>query len=110
MDNEYHNDIVRSKNKRCEGNWIGSSRFDLLVLRLQAAYGKVILKCTISTYYDWPEESAAMQDELAALGGDHLAIQVDLRKTSEVKRLLSEINKRFGKLHILINNIDLLIC
>lgn len=60
----------------------------------------------VLTHHDWPEEAAAMQAELAALGNDHLAIKVDLRDPAAVQELLSTLRTRYGALHILINNIE----
>ena len=60
----------------------------------------------VLTYHDWPEDSAAMRRELAELGGDHLAVQIDLRDPHEVEKLIHDIHKKFGTLHILINNIE----
>lgn len=68
---------------------------------LAEAGAKVVL-----TYFDWPEESAVMQQELADLGGHHLAIKVDLREPQQAELLLKEVQNKFGKLHILINNIE----
>ncbi|MFQ6758747.1 MAG: SDR family oxidoreductase [Deltaproteobacteria bacterium] len=60
----------------------------------------------VLTHHDWPEEAAAMRDELAALGGDHLAIKVDLRDPAAIQELFATIQTRYGGLHILINNIE----
>ena len=60
----------------------------------------------VLTHHDWPAEAAAMQEELAALGGDHLAIKIDLREPAAIEELLSTIRTRYGTLHILINNIE----
>jgi len=60
----------------------------------------------ILTYFDWPEESKRMEQELAELAGDHLAVQVDLRNPAEIEKLFQQITDRYGKLHILINNIE----
>lgn len=60
----------------------------------------------ILTYFDWPEESAAMQQELADLGSDHCAVRVDLRDPAEIAGLFRLIQERYGALHILINNIE----
>lgn len=68
---------------------------------LAQAGAKVVL-----SYFDWPEESAAMQQELAGLGGDHLAIKVDLRDPHQAELLIKEVRDRFGTLNILINNIE----
>lgn len=60
----------------------------------------------VLTWYDWPEESVAMQEELAAMAGDHLAVQVDLREPQQVRRLVERIEKKYGRLDILVNNIE----
>jgi len=60
----------------------------------------------IFTYHDWPEDAALMRRELDELAGDHLAAQVDLRDPHEVEKLIHDIHKKFGTLHILINNIE----
>ena len=60
----------------------------------------------VLTHYDWPEEAAVMQAELAALGDHHLAIKIDLRDPAAIQELLSTIQTRYGGLHILINNIE----
>lgn len=68
---------------------------------LASAGAKVVL-----TYYDWPEESKQMRAEFAALGYDHLTVKVDLRNISEIEELFNQIDNRFGRLDILINNIE----
>ena len=60
----------------------------------------------ILTHFDWPEEAAAMQKELAAIGGDHLAVKIDLREPAAIDELFATIQARYGILHILINNIE----
>ncbi len=58
------------------------------------------------SYFDWPEESAATCRELADLGPNHLAIRTDLRVPTEVERLILKVSNEFGRLDILINNIE----
>ncbi|MCX5875121.1 MAG: SDR family NAD(P)-dependent oxidoreductase [Deltaproteobacteria bacterium] len=60
----------------------------------------------VLTHFDWPEEAAVMQKEMAAIGSDHLAIKIDLREPAAIEELLSTIRARYGALHILINNIE----
>lgn len=60
----------------------------------------------VLTHHDWPEEAAAMQEELAVLGNEHLAIKIDLREPAAIQELFSTILARYGALHILINNIE----
>lgn len=55
-------------------------------------------------WFDWPEAAMAMTQEFGE--DDHLAMQCDLRQPAEVARLLATIEKRFGGLDILINNIE----
>ncbi len=57
-------------------------------------------------YHDWPEESQQTIQEFNALDEDHLAVKVDLRDPEQVKELINQIRRKFGKLHILINNIE----
>ena len=70
-------------------------------LALAKAGARVVLP-----YFDWPEDSAMMKKELADLGVEHLAVQVDLRDAVQVKDLIGQVQERFGALHILINNIE----
>ena len=60
----------------------------------------------ILTHHDWPEDATLMRRELDELAGDHLAVRVDLRDPHEVEKLIHDIHKKFGTLHILINNIE----
>jgi len=60
----------------------------------------------ILTWYDWPEEAATMQEQLARIPGNHLAVQIDLREPEEIDRLFTTIRNRYGNLHLLINNIE----
>ena len=60
----------------------------------------------VLTYFDWPEDSTAMQQELAEIPGDHLAAKVDLRDPQQIENLLDRVRNHYGKLHILINNIE----
>ena len=45
----------------------------------------------IFTCFDWPEESAQLQQEVAALAGNHLVRKVDLRDPQQVEQLLATI-------------------
>lgn len=59
-----------------------------------------------ATFFDWPEDSARMGQELAAMGDEHLAVRTDLRNPEEISSLFDQIRERFGGLDILINNIE----
>lgn len=58
------------------------------------------------SFFDWPEESAATCRKLSGLEGDHLAIKADLRNPQEVEIMVNEVSGKFGRLDILINNIE----
>ncbi len=60
----------------------------------------------VVTYFDWPEDSLAMQQELLEKGYDHLAIRVDLRQPGEIEGLFRQLREKYGGLDILINNIE----
>ena len=42
--------------------------------------------------------------EIEKLGGEALLVQADVSKPEEVKKLFKEVDKKFGTVHILINN------
>ncbi len=58
------------------------------------------------TYYDWEEELAGMRSDFDRFG-DHCRIyRADLRDCERVSQLINEILADFGRLDILINNIE----
>lgn len=57
-------------------------------------------------YFDWPEDSRALQQELQKKGFDHLALRVDLRRPAEIAGLFRQLQEKYGGLDILINNIE----
>jgi len=80
-----------------------SKGLGLAIARALAERGaKVILPY----HDDWPEESEELQKEFAGFGANHLAVQADLRDPNQVKGLVEQIQKQFGVLHILVNNIE----
>ena len=70
--------------------------------RLAQSGAKVILPY----HDDWPESAKEMQKEFAGYGENHFTVRADLRDAVQVKSLVEEIQKRFGVLHILVNNIE----
>lgn len=60
----------------------------------------------IAPYHDWPEDCRTMAEEFAALGAQHLAVPIDLRSPSAIAQLLEQVASRFGRLDILVNNIE----
>ena len=57
-------------------------------------------------YFDWAEELEALKTDLAATGREHLILKTDLRKTEAIPRMIEKVIDRFGRLDILINNIE----
>jgi 3-oxoacyl-[acyl-carrier protein] reductase len=70
-------------------------------LDLAGAGAKVVF-----TYWDWPESLAALEADVAALGQEHWIARIDLRDTRAIDNFIEEIIRRFGRLDILINNIE----
>jgi 3-oxoacyl-[acyl-carrier protein] reductase len=58
------------------------------------------------TYFDWEEELESLRREVAATGRDHLILRTDLRQVDEIELMVPAVVKRFGRLDILINNIE----
>ena len=57
-------------------------------------------------YFDWEEHLPALQRDLAATGSDHLVVRTDLRDTGSITALVDQTVRRWGRLDILINNIE----
>jgi 3-oxoacyl-[acyl-carrier protein] reductase len=70
-------------------------------LDLAGAGAKVVY-----TYWDWPESLASLEADAAALGKEHWIARIDLLDTRAIGNLIEEIIGRFGRLDILINNIE----
>jgi 3-oxoacyl-[acyl-carrier protein] reductase len=70
-------------------------------LNLAEAGAKVIY-----TYYDWPESLASLQADAAASGQEHWVAQVNLLDTLAIEELIAAIIQRFGRIDILVNNIE----
>lgn len=58
------------------------------------------------TYYDWEENLDAMQKDFFQTAEDPLIVRVNLLETEAVHALVERIIDRFGRLDILINNIE----
>ena len=56
--------------------------------------------------FDWPGSIKEMEEEFKGLDIDVLILPVDLREQRQVQEMLAAIQKRFGALHILVNNIE----
>jgi 3-oxoacyl-[acyl-carrier protein] reductase len=58
------------------------------------------------THYDWEESLDEMRQNFAATGTDHLIIRCNLLETERIPDLIETVMARFGRLDILINNIE----
>ena len=72
-----------------------------IALSLAEAGVKVAL-----TYFDWEEELTALKKDLAVVGNDHLVLKTNLLETTAVPAMMDTVIDRFGRLDILINNIE----
>ena len=57
-------------------------------------------------YFDWEESLDDLQQDFAETGRDHLIIQTDLLETDKIQGLVEKVVDRFGRLDILVNNIE----
>jgi 3-oxoacyl-[acyl-carrier protein] reductase len=59
-----------------------------------------------ASYFDWQEELESLQKDLAGFGPEHMITQINLREVEKIPALVESIIARFGRLDILINNIE----
>lgn len=62
--------------------------------------------CLILTRHDWPDAFCDMEAEFEKTGARHHIINADLRKTDDIFGLAKFIKERYGRLDILVNNIE----
>ncbi len=60
----------------------------------------------VYTHHDWPESLDALERDAKATSERHWIVNVDLLDTDAIDALVREIIDRFGRLDILINNIE----
>jgi 3-oxoacyl-[acyl-carrier protein] reductase len=60
----------------------------------------------VYTYHDWPESLPSLRQDAEGAGCDHLIVPVDLLDTDAVTDLIERVVARFGRLDILVNNIE----
>jgi 3-oxoacyl-[acyl-carrier protein] reductase len=72
-----------------------------IALSLADAGVKVILN-----YFDWEEELAVLEKDLNNTGQEHLILKTDLLETAAIPQMIQNVIARFGRLDILINNIE----
>jgi 3-oxoacyl-[acyl-carrier protein] reductase len=58
------------------------------------------------TYFDWEESLDEMKKDFAQTGTEHLVVRANLLKTSKIQALIQNVVDHFGRLDILINNIE----
>jgi 3-oxoacyl-[acyl-carrier protein] reductase len=57
-------------------------------------------------YHDWEEELDTLKRDVAATGQAHLILKTDLREAADIPFLVQTVVGRFGRLDILVNNIE----
>ena len=57
-------------------------------------------------YFDWEKSLAALKDDVAPFGSDALVVRTDLLDVRCIQALIQQVMGRFGRLDILINNIE----
>ncbi len=57
-------------------------------------------------YFDWPESLDQMSKDFDNTGTDHLILKTDLLDTERIAGLVNSVVDHFGRLDILINNIE----
>ncbi|MGD9022318.1 MAG: SDR family oxidoreductase [Deltaproteobacteria bacterium] len=57
-------------------------------------------------YYDWEESLGEMRQAFEQTGAEHLIVRTDLLDTEKIPSLIEKVIEKFGRLDILINNIE----
>ena len=70
-----------------------------VALRLAADGARVVIH-----YRTSEAEAKAVAGEITESGGESLCLRADLARPGEIDRLFSEVERRFGRLDILVNN------
>jgi 3-oxoacyl-[acyl-carrier protein] reductase len=58
------------------------------------------------TYYDWEEHLAELQKDFTDTGTPHLILRTNLLDTDQIRGLIRKVYDHFGRLDILVNNIE----
>jgi 3-oxoacyl-[acyl-carrier protein] reductase len=61
---------------------------------------------TALNYFDWEQDVARLKEDFLKTGREHMIFQTDLCQTGAVSEMVEKTVKRFGRLDILINNIE----
>lgn len=57
-------------------------------------------------YFDWDEELEDLKKDFADTGQEHLVVRTNLLEVDKIHNLIEQVIKRYGRLDILINNIE----
>lgn len=57
-------------------------------------------------YFDWEESLSEMKRDFSDIGREHLVLKTDLLETDRIPALIKQVVDHFGRLDILINNIE----
>jgi 3-oxoacyl-[acyl-carrier protein] reductase len=60
----------------------------------------------VFNYFDWEESLDELKSDLSSVGSDILITRTDLLNTGQIDGLIGQVIDRFGRLDILINNIE----
>ena len=60
----------------------------------------------VLNYYDWEESLSEMKRDFEQAGADHLVVRTNLLDTDEISSLVDKVMEKFGRLDILVNNIE----
>ncbi len=60
----------------------------------------------VLTRHDWEDSFEEMEKDFKNISTDHIILNVDLRRVEEIRSMASQIEQKFGRLDILINNIE----
>ena len=60
----------------------------------------------VLTRHDWEDSFGEMEKDFSESRAEHIIITADLRNVQDIKNLAMKIEKRYGQLDILINNIE----
>ncbi|OQX03297.1 MAG: 3-oxoacyl-ACP reductase [Desulfobacteraceae bacterium IS3] len=58
------------------------------------------------TYFDWEESLEEMNRDFAETGAEYMTVRINLLETDAIQGLIEKVIRRFGRLDILINNIE----
>ena len=57
-------------------------------------------------YFDWQENLESLKEDFNKAGANHLILKTDLRDVDQIPEMVEKTVNRFGRLDILINNIE----